>query len=207
VPTLDCSAAPNGRASIWVGVGGEPWPTGATFETLLQTGVQTSCVNGSQQDFGWFEEWPNEPNAKAFPAFPVLPGDSIEASVYQTSTGAWVTRVDDLTTRESGVMVTGGGWGVMTDAGNGTFTYEGLTTSLSYSGGHTAEWIVEDNYAPDGPVVPLADYGTVNFTNLTTGPSPWALTTDESEEIIQNVVVLSTPSLPLGDGFSVSYTG
>jgi hypothetical protein len=173
----------------------------------LQTGVDTDCVGGSQQDFGWFEEWtPASNKALPFQAFPVSPGDSIEASVYQASTGAWVTRVDDLTTGESGVMVTGGGWGVMTDAGNGTFTYQGLTTNLSYSGGHTAEWIVEDYNSPAGPMVPFADYGTVNFTNLTTAPSPWSLTNTEGEQLVQNGVVLSTPSLPLGNGFSVSYT-
>jgi hypothetical protein len=33
-----------------------------------------------------------------FSDFPVSAGDSIEVSVYQSSTRAWVTRVDDLST-------------------------------------------------------------------------------------------------------------
>jgi hypothetical protein len=166
------------------------------------------CVNGSPQYSGWFEEYPSIPNfSKDFAGFPVSAGDSIEASVFQGSNGSWETRVDDLTTGLSGVMVTGEGWGVMSDSGDGTFPLQGSTAGLSYSGGYTAEWIVE---APtvQGAVASLVDYGSVSFANLTTSlPSPWSLTADESEEIEQNGTVVSTPSLPVNGGFSVSYTG
>ena len=52
--------------------------------------------------------------------------------------------MDDLTTGLSGVMTIGSGWGVRTDACDGTFDPQGHTTNLSFSGGYTAEWIVED---------------------------------------------------------------
>jgi len=204
VPTLDCSVTPNGGAAIWVGIGGYGWPTGGTSGTLLQTGVTTDCVNGVQQDAGWFEELPNP--SRDFAGFPVSPGDSIQASVFQGSSGAWETRIDDLTTGLSGVMVTGEGWGVSEDAGNGSFAEQGSTAGLSYSGGYTAEWIVED-YTQNGSLVPLADYGTVDFTDLKTSLASWYLTANEGWAIVQNGVVLSTPSSPSSDGFSVSYTG
>jgi hypothetical protein len=154
VPAVDCSSTPTGGAVIWVGIGGFTWPSGGTSGTLLQTGVRTDCVNGVPQYDGWFEEWPSVPNAfRTFAGFPVSPGDTIQASVYRNNTGSWTTRVDDLTTGLSGVMVTGQGWGVMTDGGNGTFPLQGSTAGLSYAGGHSAEWIVED-YSVNGSPVP-----------------------------------------------------
>jgi hypothetical protein len=119
-----------------------PWPTGGTSGALLQTGITTNCVNGAQQDHGWWELAPNYYEIP-FAGFAVSPGDTIQANVFQGSTGAWETRVDDLSTGLSGVMITGGGWGVLVDSGNGTFQLQGRTTFLSYAGGYTAEWIVE----------------------------------------------------------------
>ena len=208
VPSLNCAATPTGGASTWVGIGGYSWPTGGTSGTLLQTGVTTNCVNGVQQDLGWWEEYPSIPNfERNFSGFTVSPGDVIRASVYQESSrAAWDTRVDDLTTGLSGVMVTGQGWGVLVDAGNGTFLKQGSTAGLSYAGGYTAEWIVED-YTQNGSMVPFADYGTVSFSALTTSLSPWYLTTGEGMAMVQGGVLLSTPSPPSAVGFSVSYTG
>ena len=206
VPTLNCAVTPNASGSIWVGIGGVERPTGGSSGTLLQTGVNIECVNGSPQYAGWFEEYPSIPNfSKDFAGFPVSAGDSIEASVFQTSTGSWTTRLDDLTTGSSGWMVTGEDWGVGSDSGS-TFSDQGSTAGLSYSGGYTAEWIVE---APtvQGSVASLVDYGSVSFGNLRTSLPSWSLTADESMAMGQNGTVVSTPSLPVNGGFSVSYTG
>jgi hypothetical protein len=206
VPTLNCAVTPNADGSIWVGIGGFGWPTGGSSGTLLQTGIGMHCANGSPQYDGWFEEFPSIPNhSEVFTGFPVSAGDSIEASVYQGSNGNWVTRVDDLTTGLSGWMITGEAWGVGSDSGS-TFSDQGSTAGLSYSGGYTAEWIVE---APtvQGSVASLVDYGSVSFGNLRTSLPSWSLTADESEAIEQNGTVVSTPSPPGTDGFSVSYTG
>jgi hypothetical protein len=207
VPALNCAATPDGGAGIWVGIGGYRWPAGGTSGALLQTGVTANCVGGIQLDVSWFEEVPSSPNrSEEFAGLSVAPGDSIKASVYQTSDGAWETRLDDLTTGLSGVMITGEGWGVSADAGDGTFAEQGSTSGLSYSGGYSAEWIVED-YAEGGAQVPFADYGVLTFTGLTTSLPSWSLTTSEGEELIQNGTVVSTPSVPSADGFSVTYTG
>jgi hypothetical protein len=210
VPTANCSVTPNGGASIWVGIGGYPWPTGGNSGTLLQTGIRETCVSGVAEYVGWFEEYPSNPNHEAdFFGFPVSPGDAIQASVYQSNTGAWVTRLDDHTTGISGWMVTGEGWGVASDNTNGSFPLQGSTAGLSYSGGYTAEWIVEDYAQSDGSYVPFADYGSVTFSNLQTSLGSWSLTPSEGVEMVQNGAILSTPSLPGSDGnsFSVNYTG
>lgn len=209
VPTLDCAVTPNAGAATWVGIGGFGWSSGGSSGVLLQSGVTSSCVNGVQQDVGWWEEFPSNPNyGTQFTGFPVSPGDSIVASVDQTSSGAWQTRVDDLSTGLSGWMVTGQGWGVASDASNGAFTEQGSTSGLTYSGGYSAEWIVEDaESAQTGTLVPFADYGSVAFANLTTSLSSWSLTPSEAVQLVQGGVVLSSPSQPGSGTFSVSYTG
>jgi hypothetical protein len=208
VPTLDCADTPNAGEATWVGTGNQ-----GSEGILLQTGVGDNCVNGVQGDVGWWEEYPNTPNyAEGFTGFPVHPGDSIEASVFQitsdcsTNCRQWETELENLTTGLAGFMVTGEGWGVAS-IGSSTFPYQGTTKDLAYSGGYTAEWIVEDYELEDGSLMPFANYGTVNFSDLQlVGLSPWYLTASEGSEIVQNGVVLSTPSAPGNDSFSVSYT-
>lgn len=198
VPTLDCSSTPNAGASEWVGIGGAGSGTGV----LLQTGIATDCVNGAQQNSAWWELLPAA--AVYFGGFTVSTGDTIQATVSQWSDGSrWQTRVDDLTTGLSGIMVTGEGYGVMTD-GSSTFPIAG-SANVSYAGGYSAEWIVEA-YESAGSQVDLANYGTVTFTNATTSLSS-SLTADEGVELVLGGSVISTPSAPSGNGFSVSYAG
>lgn len=207
VPTLDCTATPSGGAAAWAGIGGYPSQAGAPTGALLQTGITTDCIDGVQQNRGWWEEYPSDPNRSAdFADFPVSAGDLIEASVFVDTAGAWETRVDDLTTGVSGVMVTGSGWGLLTDGGDGTVRVQGDTSAVSFSGGNTAEWIVED-YDELGAPVPLAAYGSVSFTDLATSLPGWTLAAANAVEIVQNGVVRSAPSAPTASGFSVAYRG
>jgi hypothetical protein len=101
--------------------------------------------------------------------------------------------------------VTGVGWGVLVD-GQNTFAEQGTATGLTYSGGTTAEWIVED-FTKSGSLAPLADFGTVSFSNLTTSSTDWDLTSSDGIVLVdQSGVPLATPSQPTGNGFTVSYT-
>ena len=208
VPTLDCAETPNAGVAVWVGIGGYGSPAGGSSGPLLQTGVTMSCINGVQQDVAWWEEYPSNPNdAPDFTSLPIMPGDHVQASVYQTLAGAWATRVDDRTAGLSGWMVTGEGWGVSADHST-SYAPQGSTAGLSYPGGYSAEWIVEDyTDSATGALVPFADYGRVSFSSLLTSLASWSLLPSEAIEIDQAGSVLSTPSLPTGDGFSVAYTG
>jgi hypothetical protein len=203
VPTLNCNDTPNAGESTWVGIGGAN-----SGSVLLQTGISDNCVNGVQQNSGWWEEVPSNPNQEnIFTNFPVSPGDTIQASVFENNSGTWTTLVEDMTSGLEGIMVTGEGWGVI-PIGASQFSYQGTTTYLSYTGGYTAEWIMEDttNGLSD-TLVPFANYGSVTFTNLGTSLMPWYLTASEGMQIEQNGSILSVPSLPNNDGFSVYYTG
>lgn len=208
VPTLNCADTPNGYSTIWVGIGGQQSATGGSSGALLQTGTNANCVNGVQQNSGWWELVPANPNnEQVFTSFPVAPGDQIQASVFQTTTGAWQTEVTDLTTGLSAYMITGGSWGVgRTSAG--TFTVQGSAVNISYSGGYTAEWIVEDpENAATQTLFSFANFGSVTFSNLRSSFTTWSLTPSQMWAIVQNGVTLATPTATTTDGFTDTYTG
>ncbi|HLX32987.1 MAG TPA: G1 family glutamic endopeptidase [Gaiellaceae bacterium] len=205
VPTLNCSQTPNAWQSTWDGLGGD----GGNSGDLLQTGVESDCVGGVQTDTaGWWELVPPLPEIP-FGSMLVSPGDQIAAYTYEWNDGSrWETCVDDLTTGVSGLMVTGEGWGVTTGGCGGTFSLQGSTSGYTYAGATTAEWVEEDTCdLTTSSYAPLADFGTVAFTNLTTSLSPWSLTPAEQIAIVQGGTVLALPSAPdsTGDGFSVTF--
>jgi hypothetical protein len=202
VPTLDCAQTANASEATWVGIGGGGSGTG----DLLQTGVESDCVGGIQADDpAWWEEFP-EVASIDFSGMTLSAGDQVVASVFRSTSGAttWETCLDDLTTGTAGVMITGEGWGVTTGGCSGPFTAQGSTATLSYAGGTTAEWIVED-FSLGNSLVPFADYGTLTFSNLRTSIPSWSLAAAEEVELVQNGSIVSQPSAPSGTGFSVSY--
>jgi hypothetical protein len=206
VPTLDCAKTRNAGVAAWVGIGGV-----RSADDLLQTGVVSECVAGVQtEDPGWWEEYP-ENAAQFFTNMPISPGDQIEASVSQGADLSWTTRVDDLTTKVSGVMHTGTGgqWGTVRDADGAPLSPPQDSSTFTYAGGGTAEWIVEDFGTSTG-LVPFADFGTVTFTGLATSLPAWGLTPSEQVGLGDRAgLLLAVPSAPdsSGKGFSVAYTG
>lgn len=202
IPRLDCSATPDASESTWVGTGGD-----LPGQVLLQTGVRSQCAGGVQENYPWWEMVPGLPE-EDFTGFLMFSGDVMQANVYPSLGGRWTTRLDNLTTGWSGWMITGEGWGVAKD-GAPQFPYQGTTTGLAYKGATTAEWVIEAPTDQAGQVETLADYQTVAFTELRAGLAFWWLTPEDGLELTQGAggLVISTPELPLGDGFSVNYTG
>jgi hypothetical protein len=209
VPILDCSDTPTGDSSAWVGIGGQQWNSTSSSGVLLQTGTESDCVNGVQENDGWWEEYPANPNhEEIFNEFPVSPGNEIEAAVYELNDGSWETAVSDLTTGLSGYMITGEAWGV-SETGAPSFTDQGSTTGLSYSGSYTAEWIVEDTgvASTPGSYYPFANFGSITFSDMRSSFSSWYLTPDEGWGIVQSGVTLAAPTSTSTDGFTDTYTG
>jgi hypothetical protein len=205
VPTLNCKHTPNAGQSEWVGIGGAQGSSG----DLLQTGVRSDCIGGAQADHvGWWEEFPE--NAEIdFKSMSVSPGDAIQASVTQNADSSWTTRLDDLTTGVSGLLTTGISYGTAPDSNLTALNVEGSAAGVTYAGGKTAEWIVEDFGRSDGSLVPLADFGTIAFSALTTSLPSWGLTDEEQVGIGDDFGNLyAAPSEPDSShfGFSVTYT-
>jgi hypothetical protein len=177
-PIANCGTTPNGTSSAWVGV------DGASNSALFQTGTETDCVAGSQQDSGWVEELPDA--AQTVP-LTISPGDEMSADVRQTSQGYWnFTLLDDTT-------------------GN----HVSFINPIAYSGPeNSAEWIEEDPSSIGGSLLPYNDFGTVNFSGLEVNSAAPNLTAEANGiEMVQGGRVVALPSAFASgsDGFSVTY--
>jgi|GEM_PF-1298775 len=206
VPTLNCANTPNGNTGTWVGTGGD----GANSGALLQTGVNEECVNGAQENFGFWEIYPATPNhSESYSDFPVNAGDTMIATTGYVS-NQWVTLLEDVNTGLSGVFVAGGEWEVVTTS-SGTVVggVQGNASGYAYSGGYSAEWIQEDvTNATTGSLFPIPDYGSVTFTELKILPSGNSLPNSDAWEIQNSSgAVLSVPGPYSGSEFTITYTG
>ena len=146
--------------------------------TVEQTGTEADCAGGVASYQGWYEIFPNAP---VFFANPVQPGDAMSASVMSAGDGTFTLTLTDGTQ----------GWT--------------QTTKQAEPGAQlgSAEVIAE---APsNGAVLPLADFGTVNFANATVDDAPIGDSANLSELTMESGsgVALATPStLTAGNAFS-----
>ena len=129
-------------SSFWVGL------DGYNSQSVEQTGSEVDCSGGSPVYYSWYEMYP------AFPvnfANTVRPGDQFFGSVTFTGGSSYTLVLKDLTR----------GWS------------HTVHKSLSGAANSSAEAIAE---APcctaGGGILPLANFGTVNFSNVTVDGSP-----------------------------------
>lgn len=157
---------------------------GYSSNTVEQTGTDADCSGTTPVYYGWYEFYP------AFPinfSNPVAPGDTINAEV-SVANGAVTITLQDVTQR---------------------WTQHASQPSAGYALS-SAEWVAE---APSsGKVLPLANFGTVNFSNAsatgggTTG-SISAFTDDPMTMVTSTGQTKAAPS-GLGNGgssFSVTW--
>jgi peptidase A4-like protein len=140
--------ATNTYAATWCGIDG--WSDG----TVEQCGTMQEWLNGASgyaRYYAWYEMYPRG----SFGVYYVNAGDTMSADVkYSSSTGKFTLTIADQTT------------------GSTYTTQQTLPTAQRSS----AEWIEEAPYS--GGILPLADFGQVNFGNCsstvgssTLGPS------------------------------------
>jgi hypothetical protein len=134
-PTGHCSGENGDYSSFWVGL------DGYSSNSVEQDGTDTDCINGSPQYYGWYEMYPN-------PSFnfgsTISPGDTIKASVTYAGSSKYTLTLAD-TTKD---------WSTST------------SKTLSGAPRSSAEVIVEAPCCTNsGGVLPLADFGTVNFSS------------------------------------------
>jgi hypothetical protein len=148
--------------------------------TVEQTGTEADCANGVATYQGWYEIFPNAP---VFFPNRVQPGDAMSASVVADGAGTIRLTLSDATQ----------GW---------TQTTQQAAASAQLG---SAEIIAE---APsDGTVLPLADFGAVNFTAATVDHTPIGASANLSELTMESApgAALAIPSaLTGGNTFSVT---
>jgi hypothetical protein len=152
--------------------------------TVEQTGSEADCTNGAASYQGWYEIFPNAP---VFFPNPVKPGDAMSASVASDGNGTFTLTLRDSTQ----------GWQ--------------QTTQQAEAGAQlgSAE-IVAEAPSNGATVLPLADFGTVNFTDATVDNVPIGNATILSELTMESAsgTALATPSaLTGGNAFAVTSDG
>ena len=151
VPTVKCSTTPNTYSSFWVGIDG--W----TSSTVEQTGTDSDCDGRTPSYYAWYEFYPAA--SVLISSVPVSPGNHISASVTWNSGSSFTVNLTNETTGRS-------------------FSKTGTVSGAARS---SAEWIAE---APcctrRGGILPLADFGTVDFGEDYTGVSDTNDATDSS---------------------------
>jgi hypothetical protein len=142
--------------------------------TVEQTGTEADCTGATASYSGWYELFPNAP---VFFDNPVQPGDQLSASVVSDGSGVFTLTLTDATA----------GW-------NQTIQQSAPDAELG-----SAEIIAE---APsDGQqILPLSDFGTVNFTNVTVNGQPLGATGSlTSIAMGDSTATLATPSAITGN--------
>jgi hypothetical protein len=179
-PTVTCSGT--AYSSFWVGL------DGYNSNSVEQLGTDSDCSNRTPRYYGWYEMYPNPSITLSSSTYPVSPGDTLTASVTYNGNSTYTL-----------AMSSSRGWHFST-------TQSGSFTNSS------AEWIAE---APSScgrtcRVLPLANFGTMNFSNCTAngatigsyGSSVWEeITMDTS-----NGTVKAQPSALNGSGNGFSDT-
>jgi len=135
---------------FWVGFDGWPANEAPADRSVEQGGTSARCVNGVPTYSAFYEMWPTQAVTMAFP---VSAGDQIDASV-----------VSVPNTYPAQFMIS------VTDVTSGQSFDETETCAVGLACPRTsAEWVAESpsHYGTDR-WFPLADYGTMKFTEATT---------------------------------------
>lgn len=141
-PTANCSVTPSSYSSFWVGL------DGYNTNSVEQTGTDSDCSGTTPTYYGWYEMYPKFPVNYSNP---VVPGDSMSASVVYLGSNQYKLTLSDTTQ----------GW-----------TQTTTQTSTTATRG-SAEVIAEAPSSITG-VLPLTDFGTVNFSGARLSPNSLA---------------------------------
>lgn len=181
MPTVSGNGTSTSADATWIGIGG------VTTSDLIQVGTQdTVSSTGQVSTSGFYEMLPNV--SQPVPGVTVSAGDSMSASLVETSPGEWTITLTDLTNSET------------------------FTDHVSYSSTNSsAEWIEEDPSYASGQLVPFDNFGTVDFSTGITTVNGTSLSIYKAggDEIImeQSGQDVATPSAldTSGEGFSVTH--
>ena len=196
VPTVTGPTSGTTYSSVWVGI------DGYGNSTVEQLGTEEDVVNGSPVYRAWWEMYSSgkgQPE-QVITSMTVVPGDSITASVQYITSGAhagqfYLSIVDSSRSNDS------------------FSTYESSSSLQSPLAQRScAEWIVEAPSDANGNILPVANFGTVTFTNATavingvSGPINPASWQSQALNIGSNGVVQDTTSVLVDSGTSFVVT-
>ena len=153
---------------------------GAGSKTVEQTGTFSGCDGGSPQYAAWYEAFPA---SSVLLSQPVGPGDTMTATVTNTGPSAFAL--------------------VLTNNSRGWTS----TNNIQVRGRLASAEAIAEAPSVHGQIVPLANFGTVGFSNVTANGSPLSAARQVVPVTMQSLtgVVKAVPSGLSGGSFSVSW--
>ncbi len=150
VPSVNCTTTPNTYAAFWVGIDG--WSS----SSVEQTGTDSDCDGKSPSYYAWYEFYPNP--SELISSITVSPGNKMSASVTYSGSEFTITITNETTGK----------------------SYS-KSSKVSGAKRSSAEWIAEAPCCTNsGGILPLADFGTVDFGEDYTGVGSTNDATDSS---------------------------
>jgi hypothetical protein len=180
-PTPTSTTVESGDGT-WVGIGG------ISTSDLIQIGTEnTIAPSGIISTSAFYELLPA--GAVGIVSLVITPGDTISASITQTTTTQWTISLTDVTTGQT------------------------FSQSVSYASSlSSAEWIQEDPSYNDGSLVLLDNFGIVQFSNAVTTVNGTTMSAAASSASPITLIGQGgasghggTPSSVVGSSFTVSY--
>jgi hypothetical protein len=179
---VSCPTKTTQGAAFWVGIDGLQ----STDKTIEQIGTAAQCVKGKPKYYTWYEMYPA---AAVQVSKPVAPGDVFNAVVKGSG-------------KKFSLQLSA------TSGGKALWGYAVSKTTSSAPKVASAEWIAEAPCTGTSPckLLPLADFGTVNFSNLGVSANKTNLTQSKLT-MLTNGVVRAQPSALTNNGraFSVAW--
>ncbi|MFZ0215897.1 MAG: G1 family glutamic endopeptidase [Candidatus Dormiibacterota bacterium] len=146
--------------------------------SVEQTGTDADCLNGTPSYYGWFELYPRgtvELNGT------VRPGDSMSATVTAYGGGAFQLTIIDYTEN---------------------WYYQ--TTQYVYGAGLLSAEVIAEAPSTNYGVLPLTDFGTVNFSSATVNGYPIGDFATEGLTMVEGGAVRAAPTYLSGaENFTV----
>jgi len=154
---------------------------GATNTSLIQAGTEQDTSDGATTYYAWYELLP----ALSIPVEYVSPGDVMKVSIVENSPGTWSIVIADLTSEQT------------------------VSGSVAYNTPQTsAEWIEEAPSSASRQHLTLADFGTVQFSDLAvSGSNNGAGVLSPVDMVDASDRVISSPGAISNDSFSIAYDG
>jgi len=147
-PAVNCSTTPNSYSAFWAGIDGD------TSSTVEQDGTQAECAGRTAEYVGWYETYPNP--AYAFGGT-VAPGDLLTSTVVSNSPTSFTLTLSDK------------------PASSKTAPWSATTTqTVSSPAALSSAEVIAEAPSSNYGILPLADFGTVNFQNPLIGTTPFA---------------------------------
>lgn len=143
-PKATCPSTATQLAAFWVGIDG----LSSTDHTLEQIGTDSDCAGKKPDYYAWFEMVPRSV-VYLTSGYPVTPGYTINAEVSGSGKN-FVLQIEE------------------THGGSVIWHYTTKQSATVLPKASSAEWVAEDPCTGSSCTIgPLADFGSVSFTNAT----------------------------------------